>query len=165
MRRSGKSTILQLLARHLSASGVPADRVVLINMESLENAHPADVAALHRFVRNRRENAGSRLHLFIDELQEIPGWEKAVNSFLADDEADIFITGSNSRLLSGERATLLAGRYVEFSVFPLVFSEFAVFRNRPIEPRHRRPLQRLRGGFRGRKAGEPALCPGGVPAL
>lgn len=128
MRRSGKSTIMQLLVKHLVESGVNPERTVFINMESLENSHLKDIFKLHELVRERKNRAGEKLCLFIDEVQEIPEWEKAVTSFLADDDADVFITGSNSRLLFGELATLLAGRYVEFNVYPLVFSEFSVFR-------------------------------------
>lgn len=129
MRRSGKSTIMQLLVTHLINSGVDQQRIIFINMESLDNSYLTNISELHKFVREKKTKAGGRLYLFIDEIQEIPEWEKAVNSFLADNDADIFITGSNSRLLSGELATLLTGRFVEFAVYPLVFSEFCVFRN------------------------------------
>ena len=102
-------------------------------MESLDNSHLTDIIELRRFVRGHKKRVGRKLYLFIDEVQEIQDWEKAVNSFFADDDADIFITGSNSKLLSGELATLLTGRYVEFLVYPLVFSEFLQFRNKDME--------------------------------
>ncbi|MCG2789824.1 MAG: ATP-binding protein [Actinomycetia bacterium] len=130
MRRTGKSTIIQLLVNHLVESGVKKELILFINMESLDNSHLTDITELHRFVRGHKKRVGQKLYLFIDEVQEIQDWEKAVNSFFADDDADIFITGSNSKLLSGELATLLTGRYVEFLVYPLVFSEFFQFRNK-----------------------------------
>ena len=129
MRRTGKSTIIQLLVNHLVESGVKKELILFINMESLDNSHLTDITELHRFVRGHKKKVGQKLYLFIDEVQEIQDWEKAVNSFFANDDADIFITGSNSKLLSGELATLLTGRYVEFFVYPLVFSEFFQFRN------------------------------------
>jgi hypothetical protein len=125
MRRTGKSTIMIQLADHLKESGVGSEKIIYINMESLDNSRFLDIHELHRFVREQKIKAGGKIYLFIDEVQEIPDWEKAVNSFFADDDADIFVTGSNSKLLSGELATLLAGRYVEFNVYPLVFSEFS----------------------------------------
>lgn len=127
MRRTGKSTLMRQLADRLRALH-GEQRVLYINMESLDNAALSDIAALHRFVRDKKETADGALYLFIDEVQEIPGWERAVNSFLADGDADIFISGSTSKLMSGELADLLTGRYVEFRVYPLVYSEFAEIR-------------------------------------
>ena len=129
MRRTGKSTILQLLIKYLAEKGIDQRRVVYINMESLDNAHFCDPYVLHAYVRKQRNAVGEKLYLFIDEIQEIPGWEKAINSFLAEADADIFITGSNSKLLAGDLADLLTGRYIEIPVYPLVLSEFAYFRH------------------------------------
>ncbi len=128
MRRTGKSTIMKILSQHLKKSGVSADRIVYINMESIENSRFLDFVELYKFIKEKKNEAESKLYLFIDEVQEIPSWEKLVNSLLADDDADIFITGSNSKLLSGELATLISGRYVEFRIFPLTFSEYSLFR-------------------------------------
>lgn len=132
MRRTGKSTIMQLLVNYLIESGVRREQILFINMELLDNSFLADISELHKFVREHKNMAGKRLYLFIDEIQEIKDWEKAINSFYADNEADIFITGSNSNLLSSELATLLSGRYIEFFIYPLVFSEFVQFRNKEI---------------------------------
>lgn len=133
MRRTGKSTIMQLLINYLVESGVKREQILFINMELLDNSFLNDISELNKFVLGYKNKAGKKLYLFIDEIQEIKDWEKAINSFYANDELDIFITGSNSNLLSGELATLLAGRYVEFFVYPLVFSEFFQFRNKEIE--------------------------------
>ncbi len=127
MRRTGKSTLMrQLIERLQGLHG--KDRVLYINMESLDNARFTDISVLHRHVRDWKKQIEGRLYLFIDEVQDIPGWEKAVNSFLADDDADIYISGSNSRLLSGELADVISGRYIEIKMYPLVYSEFLEFR-------------------------------------
>ena len=128
MRRSGKSTIMKLLIHHLEKSGVSQDRILYINMESFENRAFSDSKILHSFIKKKKNEQSEKLYLFIDEVQEIVEWERVVNSFLADADADIFITGSNSTLLSGELATLIAGRYVTFQIFPLTFSEYTLFR-------------------------------------
>ena len=129
IRRSGKSTILRLVADRLVRQGASPLRLVFLNMESLTNAALTDYRFFHEYVLKRYQEAGTRLYLFVDEVQEIAGWEKAINSLLADGIADIYLTGSNSDLLSGELASRLSGRYVEFSIFPLVFSEFLAFRD------------------------------------
>jgi len=128
MRRTGKSTMLQLIIAKLAESGAAQKRLVYINMESMDNTHFCDPYVLHTYIKKQKHAVGEKLYLFIDEIQEIPGWEKAINSFLADDDADIFITGSSSKLLAGELADLLTGRYIEIPVYPLVLSEFAYFR-------------------------------------
>lgn len=150
MRRSGKSTILQQLVNYLIGSGVKKDTVLYINMELLENSGLADFSKIYKYVQEYKKKAGQKIYLFIDEVQEIDSWEKAVNSFYANNDADIFITGSNSKLLSGELATLLAGRYVEFNIYPFVFSEFCGARKEVKEP------QLLFGNF---------LKYGGMPAV
>ncbi|MGM0367525.1 MAG: ATP-binding protein [Actinomycetota bacterium] len=132
MRRTGKSTIMQLLINYLIKSGIKRKQILYINMELLENSHLADITELYKFVQNHKNKAGKKIYLFIDEVQEIENWEKVVNSFYTNGDADIYITGSNSNLLSSELATLLAGRYVEFFIYPLVFSEFCQFRNKEI---------------------------------
>ncbi|MEI8094252.1 MAG: ATP-binding protein [Spirochaetales bacterium] len=133
IRRSGKSSLLRLVADRLVRRGVDPQRLVFLNMESLSNAVYTDYRRLHSFVMERYRALGVPLYLFLDEVQEIPSWEKAINSFLSDGVADVYLTGSNSDLLSGELASRLSGRYVEFSIFPLVFSEYLVFRP-PVGP-------------------------------
>ncbi len=128
MRRTGKSTLMRLMVQHLVARGVDESRILLVNMESIDVRHLQDSMVFHQYVREKKNAAGGKVYLFIDEVQEIHGWEKLVSSFLADDDADIYVTGSNSQLLSGEYATLLSGRYVSFHVMPLVYSEYLVFR-------------------------------------
>jgi len=131
IRRSGKSSILRLIADFLLATGTDPARIVFINMELMAQDLFRDIGELHRFVGSRRKEAGSPLSLFIDEIQEIPNWERAVNSFLADGDADLYVSGSNSKLLSGELASLLSGRYVELPIQPLTFGEYRSFRSPP----------------------------------
>jgi hypothetical protein len=130
IRRAGKSSLLKLTAKGLVSRGVDESRILFINMESLGNEPFRSVSFLHNKVKEQKSRAGDKLFLFIDEVQEIDQWEKAVNSFLADGDADIFISGSNSTLLSGEPARLLSGRYVEFPIFPLTYAEYKKFRSR-----------------------------------
>jgi hypothetical protein len=130
LRRVGKSSLLRLVADGLVSQGVDSNRILFINMESLENEPFRSIKNLHTAVKEAKLKTGSKIFLFIDEVQEINGWEKCVNSFLADDDADIYISGSNSNLLSGELATLLTGRFVEFQVLPLTFTEYLSFRNK-----------------------------------
>jgi uncharacterized protein len=132
MRRTGKSTIMQLLINYLIKSGIKKEQILYINMELLENSHLADITELYKFVHNHKNKTEKKIYLFIDEVQEIKNWEKVVNSFYTNGDADIYITGSNSNLLSSELATLLTGRYIEFFIYPLVFSEFSQFRNKEI---------------------------------
>lgn len=128
MRRTGKSTLLRQLQTYLKEHGAEKNRIVYINMESMENLEFADVNILYEYIKERRKKVAEKLYLLIDEVQEIEEWERLTNSLLADDQADIFITGSNSKLLSGELATLLTGRHIEFNVYPLVYSEYVLFR-------------------------------------
>jgi hypothetical protein len=128
IRRSGKSTFLKMICNSLIDSGVIPDNIVLINKDSLEFDFIRNYQDLNNYVKNRIRNIKGTIHLFIDEIQEIEGWEKAVAGFLADNTADVYITGSNSRMLSSELATYISGRYIEFRMYPLTFSEFLQFR-------------------------------------
>ncbi len=130
MRRVGKSTIVKLLIDELEASGTPVENIIYINKESLEWEFISGYRELHSYVTERCASAlpGPR-YVCIDEVQEIEGWERAVNSFLSEDLADIVITGSNAHLLASEISTVLSGRYIEFPVYPLTFREFLSFRN------------------------------------
>lgn len=127
IRRSGKSTVLQLIKEELLQSGVQEGQIVTINFESFAYADILEAKKLHQFVSTRIENA-EKYYLLLDEIQEVENWEKAVNSFLVDFDVDIYLTGSNSHLLSSELSTYLAGRYVEISVFTLSYREFLDFR-------------------------------------
>ena len=127
VRRCGKSTLLDMMREHLAAQGVPERRLVTFKMESMEFDGIGDYRDLYQIVRERTEGV-ERPYLFFDELQNVSGWEKAVNSLRVDMDCDIYVTGSNAFLLSSELATLLSGRYVEIRVQPLTFAEYLDFR-------------------------------------
>jgi hypothetical protein len=127
IRRSGKSSILLRCKERLAAQGVPDFAILHINMELLVNERFRDIYLLNAEVHDAFIKNGGKVYLFLDEVHEIPGWEKLVGSLLAEDVADLTVTGSNAHLLAGELATLLSGRYVEFPVYPLSFREYCNF--------------------------------------
>jgi predicted AAA+ superfamily ATPase len=127
LRRSGKSCILILLRDELLSMGVEENNIIYINFESFEFSDIDKAEKLYTFVKSKITNK-QRYYILLDEIQEVESWEKAVNSFLVDFNADIYITGSNSRLLSSELATYLAGRYIEFQINTLSFSEYLQFK-------------------------------------
>jgi predicted AAA+ superfamily ATPase len=127
MRRSGKSAILLLLKDELLRRGVEEKHIIHLNFESLELSDIESAEILYKFVSKKIIDR-ERYYILLDEVQEVSSWEKSVNSFFTDFNTDIYITGSNSRMLSSELATYLAGRYVEISIHTLSFSEYLYFR-------------------------------------
>lgn len=123
IRRSGKSVMLELIKQELRQIGVAEGQILSYNFESMDNARLCTAEALYKEILTKAPQ-GERVYLFFDEIQEVQHWEKAINSFRVDFDCDIYITGSNSHLLSGELATYLAGRYVEFIIYPFSLSEF-----------------------------------------
>lgn len=130
MRRTGKSTFLQMLIEQLLANGISESQILWINKESLEFDPIRNYLDLYRYVTGRFKAQSAANYLFVDEVQLIENWEKAIASFLSDRIADIYITGSNARLFSSELATLLSGRYIECTIYPLSFKEFLLFRKK-----------------------------------
>ena len=126
MRRCGKSTLLDMMRKHLEDNGVPSECLLTFKMESFELEGVRDWRELYRHVDGLMP-AGKRCYLFFDELQEVAGWEKAINALRVDRDCDIYVTGSNAFLLSSEIATLISGRYVEIRMHPLAFSEYVNF--------------------------------------
>ncbi len=129
MRRVGKSTILLQMRDRLISGGVNPENIVFINMEIFENSTIKDAAALHATVTEQLSGKIGEKYILLDEVQEIDQWEKAVQSFLAENLGKIIITGSNAHMLSSELATLLTGRFIEIPVYPLSFCEFLDFRH------------------------------------
>ena len=127
MRRSGKSALLELTRGELISRGVDKNNIIFMNFESLRYEALKDYKALYAEVIRRAEMAEGRVYILLDEIQEVDAWEQVINSFRVDLDCDIYVTGSNAKLLSGELATLLAGRYVEIRVYPLDFHEFLDF--------------------------------------
>lgn len=126
LRRSGKSSVLALLKNVLLSQGRSPEQMISINFESMLHADIRSSQDLYKLIASRIY-PGKTNYLFIDEIQEVQDWEKAVNSCIVDFDIDIYITGSNSHLLSSELSTYLAGRYVEFHILPLSFQEAILF--------------------------------------
>lgn len=124
IRRCGKSVMLELIKEELKNSGVPEANIISINFEDMRYASLLTAKALHDEIIMRAQNISGKVYLFFDEIQEVADWEKCINSFRIEFDCDIYITGSNAKLLSGELATNLGGRYVEFTIYPFSFSEF-----------------------------------------
>lgn len=123
VRRCGKSTLMELFKQKLQAAGVPASRIVHINLELLENEPLLEYHALHDRVAGLCQGDGMH-YVLLDEVQNVPDFQRAVNSLQARPNIDLYITGSNAYLLSGTLATLLSGRYVEITMLPFSFSEY-----------------------------------------
>ena len=128
MRRTGKSSLLKLTTKHLLDKGIPEKNIVYINKESLEFDEIKTYKELYKYVTAKLSGKNSKKYIFIDEIQEIEQWEKAIISFFSDNIGDIIISGSNSKILSSELSTLLSGRYIEIPIYPLSFREFLDFR-------------------------------------
>ena len=149
LRRCGKSTFMKMLIDHLIKKGTAESNIIYISMELMEFEFINDYKALYKHVKNVLPKDSKKKYLFVDEVQEIPGWEKAVNSIYAENLADIYITGSNSRLFSSEFATLLTGRYIEIPMFTLGFNEFLQFRGTDNEKEKEFELYLKYGGLPG----------------
>ncbi|MFA5699135.1 MAG: ATP-binding protein [Sphaerochaeta sp.] len=126
VRRSGKSTLFALYIDYLRQQGVREDQIISINLDELEYEELLTYRYLYSYISERLPK-DRYTYIFIDEVQQCKGFEKAVNSLYIKDNVDIYITGSNARLLSGELATLLSGRYVEIQMLPLSFREYLTF--------------------------------------
>lgn len=123
IRRCGKSTLLQQYQSYLKDNGIADEQIISLNFEELENESLLDYRALYDYIKEKL-NEDNPTYIFLDEIQNVPYFEKAIDSLYVKENTDIYITGSNSYLLSGELATLLTGRYVEISMLPLSFREF-----------------------------------------
>lgn len=152
IRRSGKSSILILFKERLIAKGTLPEHIVYVNFESFIYADLRTAENLYNYIASKLAVSNEKNYLLLDEIQEVKDWEKCVNSLLVDFNVDIYLTGSNSHLLSSELATFLAGRYVEIPVFTLSFKEYLRFRSsfsKSEEPNNKEAFVRyLRlGGF------------------
>ena len=127
IRRCGKSTILRMLMEEIKKRGVRDDQILHYSFDSREYEDIKTAKALFTYLKQHLYSEG-RTYLFLDEIQEVKSWEKVVNSLMADYDVDIYVTGSNSRMMSSEISTYLTGRYIAFRIFPLSFSEYMLFR-------------------------------------
>ena len=123
VRRSGKTVLLQQIQDYLLQHGRRKNNVVYISFESKANAHLKNSDALYAHLIDAAKKADGKTYIFLDEIQTVSSWEEVVSSLLVDLDCDIYITGSNSKLLSGELATLIAGRYIQIHVYPFTLSE------------------------------------------
>ena len=128
IRRCGKSTLLDQYQERLIESGVDQSQIVALNFEELENDALLDYKSLYEYLKSKLV-PGKYTYIFLDEIQKVSEFEKAVDSLYVKKNVDIYITGSNAYLLSGELATYLSGRYVEINLLPLSFKEYRVFMN------------------------------------
>ena len=149
VRRCGKSTILKMIMETLQKErGVPMEQIVSYRFDSMEYE---DMTAKQMYQELKgRLCPNGRTYLFLDEVQEIKGWEKAVNSLASDFNVDIYVTGSNSRMMSSEISTYLTGRYVSFRIYTLSFREYLTFKSQyaVVEDVHKELANYIRlGGF------------------
>lgn len=126
VRRSGKSTLLKLFAQHLRASGIEDNRIVELNFEDFDNIELCNPKNLHDYIKARMQ-PGKMIYLLLDEIQQVDQFQRVVDSFFAKGDVDIYLTGSNAKMLSSEIATLLSGRYVEIRMLPLSFKEYLTY--------------------------------------
>ncbi|MBS6194281.1 MAG: ATP-binding protein [Clostridiales bacterium] len=133
VRRCGKSTILKMIMEKLrKEKGIPDERIVSYRFDSMEYE---DMTAKQMFTELKgRLVPDGKTYLLLDEVQEITGWEKAVNSLASDYDVDIYVTGSNSRMMSSEISTYLTGRYIAFRIYTLSFAEYLTFKSQYAEP-------------------------------
>ena len=129
VRRCGKSTILKMIMERLKTErNIPEDRIISCRFDSMEYE---DMTAKQIYTLLKEKlSPADKTYLFLDEVQEIKGWEKIVNSLASDFDVDLYITGSNSRMMSSEIATYLTGRYVSFRIFTLSFDEYLMFKSK-----------------------------------
>ncbi|MDD4083743.1 MAG: AAA family ATPase, partial [Sphaerochaetaceae bacterium] len=126
MRRAGKSVLMLQIIEELKEQGISKDNIIYINLENFENRKLLQDVELFKYIKDKLINK-KKYFIFIDEIQNVKGFERVINSFRSTNNCSIFITGSNSTLLSGELATLLSGRIVNFNILPFKFSEFLEF--------------------------------------
>lgn len=151
IRRCGKSSLMAMIADELREQGITEDHIVYIDLDRRENRLVKTAEHLERLILERTTSTGT-YYLFIDEIQNVPGFEEVLNGFRMDGNVSIFITGSNSYLLSGELVTKLTGRYLEFELYPLTFDEYEgmkKFYHKEIHPGSEIELNSylLEGGF------------------
>jgi len=127
VRRSGKSTILKMIIEELRKRNISDERILTYNFDSMQFEDIKTAKLLYESVKHSL-SPNHKTYLFLDEIQEVQSWEKVVNSFMIDFDVDIYVTGSNSRMMSSEISTYLTGRYITISVFPLSFAEYLTFR-------------------------------------
>lgn len=128
IRRCGKSTLLDLFKEYLKSVGVEDNQIISINFENINFDFLTDYKKLYTYIEEKL-NTSKMNYIFLDEIQNVPEFEKAIDSLYIKNNVDLYITGSNAYLLSGELATLLSGRYVKIEMLPLSFKEYMEISN------------------------------------
>ncbi len=126
IRRCGKSTLLEMIMEEMISDGVKKENIIYLHLDSYLNDNISNGKQLYDFIRNKIKD--EKVYIFIDEIQEADGWEKAINSLIVDYDVDIYVTGSNSKLLSSEISTYLTGRYISIPVYTLSYEEYITFK-------------------------------------
>lgn len=126
VRRAGKSVMLKLIQEYLIQQGVEESQFIIINFEELRYHDYKDYLKLNEYLENQIDSIDNKTYIFLDEIQEVNEFERVVNSLRAryENKVDIYITGSNAQLLSSELSTLIAGRYIQFEIYPFSFEEY-----------------------------------------
>ena len=170
IRRCGKSSVLKLMIAHLKEKGIAEDQIVEMNFES-HAFRKMTGDNLYDYIKARIQPK-KRMYLFFDEVQRVPEWEDAVNSFRVDFDCDIYITGSNAYLLSSEYSTYLSGRSVEIKMLPLSFSEFLSFHDFKIKESetvlggvHRQAIDKYGERYELREVFDAYMHFGGMPGI
>ena len=132
IRRCGKSVLLEQYQNKLLSTGIDPEQIISINFEDLDNEPLLDYKMLYQYIKQHL-CSDKMTYIFLDEIQNVASFQKVVDSLYMKDNTDVYITGSNSYLLSSELATLLSGRYVEISMLPLSFHEYVTLTGIPKE--------------------------------
>lgn len=128
VRRSGKTYLLKSIQEKLKNRGINEENIFLISFESMKYNKIENFTELDECIINLTRNTEGKIYLLFDEIQNVKNWEKTINACRVDFDCDIYITGSNSELLSGEMATLLSGRYYQIKLYPFSFTEFIQYK-------------------------------------
>ena len=128
IKGSGKSYFLNLIIEELKNNGIKDENIILINFESIEYMSLKTKEELDELVLNLTKNLLGKIYFLFDEIQNIEWWEKAITGYMVSFDCDIYVTGSNSKLLFGEFATFIAGRYMEIKFYPFSFNEFLSYK-------------------------------------
>lgn len=131
VRRCGKSYMFNLIIEELLKRGINKENILLINFESAKYRNVSNPRELDLLVEDLTKGIDGKIYMFFDEIQNVDEWERSINSFRIDYDCDIYLTGSNSKLLSGELATHLAGRYMEIKMYPFSFKEYLDYKKIP----------------------------------
>ena len=148
VRRCGKSSLLMLFKDYLEKSSINADQIIFMNFESMKYVDILDYKALYKTISEKIMDNEKKTYILLDEIQLVEGWERCINGLMVDYNVDLYLTGSNSYMLSSELATLLSGRYVEIKMLPLSFKEFLEFSEIKMDDRQNLLIERFEKFFR-----------------